>query len=63
MSWDCPYLKRDGSCQLIGRECKPLTKGCVLQKSGMSAKMVPVAKKCMSDPGIAPTGPRPEETR
>lgn len=30
MSWNCPYLKKDGSCKLRNQECEPLEKGCII---------------------------------
>ena len=30
MSWNCPYLKDDGSCKLRNQDCEPLEKGCII---------------------------------
>ena len=30
MSWNCPYLKNDGVCELRNKECDPLEAGCIL---------------------------------
>ena len=40
MSWDCPYLKKDGSCNLRNKECAPLEKGCVIMANKQYKRLI-----------------------